>query len=87
LSGELAGRVGDTVIVDVKRPGKTHWSYSSARACYVTGASPGGLEYLTVSWWYRYVPNVRGVYYFSARFDGDSRQLPCSSKPVHVTVR
>ncbi len=59
---KLAGRVaasarGKIMIVEVKKPGSTRWSYSSARVITATG-----------TWLYRYMPRLKGTYYFRARY-------------------
>jgi hypothetical protein len=78
LSGQLTpGRMQDASIVEVKKPGKAYWSYSSARLASTT---PG-------AWWYRYAPKVRGTYYFRVRFAGDASRLGCLSSTVRVVVR
>ena len=79
LTGILApASAGDTMVVWVKKPGSTRWSYSSARLTY---GPRGNL------WWYRYTPVLRGTYQFQARFAGDSTRLPSSSAIIAVSVR
>lgn len=86
LSGVLTpGAVGDPVVVYVKKPGKTYWSYSSKRLCYSAAAAGGA------NWWYRYTPigrtSPRGTYYFKTAFSGDAARTPVVSATVKVTVR
>lgn len=71
----LAGRL---MHVDVIRPGKSYWSYSSARV--IAAGSPA-------TWWYRYNPNARGTYRFHAVFDGTPAYQPAISGSVTVVVR
>ena len=75
--------------VDVKKPGKRYWSYSSNRTIYV---GPSG----TAEWWYRYYLDPRkvrsglvrrGTYQFKAVFDGDALRLTSQSGVVKVLVR
>jgi tungstate transport system substrate-binding protein len=58
----LAGRIsrsaaGKILVVEVKKPGSTRWSYSSNRGITRTGA-----------WLYRYMPRLKGTYQFRARY-------------------
>ncbi|HEX9092866.1 MAG TPA: hypothetical protein VF902_02680, partial [Coriobacteriia bacterium] len=67
LSGEVspAGLVGRIVVVYVKKPGKTYWSYSSNRVVYS--------RYGVASWQYKYYfkPGMaRGYYYYKAAVPG-----------------
>ena len=66
------------MVVWVKKPGSSRWSYSSARLTY---GPRGNL------WWYRYTPLLRGTYQFQARFAGDSTRLARSSAIIAVSVR
>jgi hypothetical protein len=73
ISGVLkGGKVGDMVVVMVKKPGKSYWSYSSARLCYALNAKGEAM------WWYRYTPLLRGTYSFFAL---------CPASPGYVTSR
>jgi len=74
------GKIGDAVVVEVKRPGSGRWSYSSKRLTY--SKTGGG-----ANWWYGYVPRMRGTYTFRARFAGDSDRAPSLSGIVTVSVR
>lgn len=81
LGGTLTpGFLSDPVVVYVKKPGKTYWSYSSNRLAYTT--SGGGSL-----WWYRYTPTLRGTYQFKAQFAGDASRLASTSSVISVTVR
>lgn len=78
LSGTLnRGVVGDKVVVYVKRPGQTAWSYSSARLVYTAAGA----------WSYRYVPVLRGTYAFRAYFAGRTGLAAAWSPIVSVAVR
>lgn len=81
LSGAMtpASAVGQVVRVDVKRPGRTTWSYSSNRG--VTAGLAGPV------WSYRYLPVLRGTYYFRAVFAGTAGFKPSTSGVVAVAVR
>jgi hypothetical protein len=64
------------VIVEVQRPGRSRWSYSSARG--VSAVS---------NWWYRYAPNARGIFRFRARFAGNAAHAPSAvSRTLSVIV-
>jgi hypothetical protein len=80
--------VGRNMHVDVKKPNKAYWAYSSARTIYV---GPSG----TAEWWYRYYLDprkvasglvARGTYLFKGVYDGDGF-LPCQSPTLSVLVR
>jgi hypothetical protein len=74
--------IGRNMHVDVHKPNKAYWSYSSARTIYV---GPSG----TAEWWYRYTlvrGMYKGKYLFKAVYDGDGF-LPCQSPIISVLVR
>jgi uncharacterized protein YkwD len=78
LSGRLTpGRRNDPCAVEVRKPGSTRWSYSSARLAHTDAGE----------WWYRYAPKKRGAYTFRVRFGGDSTRAPSVSRTIGVTVR
>jgi hypothetical protein len=78
LSGRLTpGKLGDPCVVEVKKPGKAYWSYSSTRLVYTT----------TGDCWYRYVPKVHGTYAFRLMFSGDGMRLGCASSTIRVSVQ
>ncbi len=72
---------GDKVIVDVKRPGSTHWTRASVRTAYATTSALSG------RWSYRYTPRSRGTYAFRVRFAGDATRKACVSRTRKVSVR
>jgi len=83
--------IGRNMHVDVKKPNKSYWTYSSARTIYV---GPSG----TAEWWYRYYLDpskvasglvARGTYLFKAIYDGNDIDgfLPCQSPTLSVLVR
>ena len=86
LSGRLTPSpdlIGQNMHVDVKKPGKTYWSYSSARTIY---AGTGG----AASWWYRYTlvrGLARGTYLFKGVYDGNATYASSTSPSVSVLVR
>jgi hypothetical protein len=71
----LAGKL---IHVDVMKPGRSYWSYSSARG--IAAGPPA-------SWWYRYAPKARGTYRFRAVFDGSSAYRRAVSGNVTVVVK
>ena len=82
LSGVLSpGSLGDSCVVDVRKPKSSRWSYSSARSGYAV-TSGGGVD-----WWYRYGPKVKGTYSFRVRFVGDTIRAASTSGVVSVAVR
>jgi hypothetical protein len=84
LTGVLRpGRYQDLCVVWVRKPGRTYWSYSSARLAY--SANPDG----SANWWYRYNPRTipRGIYAFKVSFAGDANRLASSSSVISVRVR
>jgi hypothetical protein len=81
LSGALTpGVLHDPCGVEVKKPGSARWSYSSARLAYAV-SGPSSL------WWYRYTPNLRGVYNFRVKFLATTDRAGCTSRIIPVTVR
>jgi hypothetical protein len=73
--------VGAIVHVDVKKPGRAYWSYSSARVVYSTAGR--------AAWWYRYYVKpgmTRGVYRFHVAYDGGAFATSVSPD-VRVSVR
>lgn len=80
LSGDLdPGKIGDPCIVEVKKPGSSRWSYSSARLTSSQNDTAAG-------WWYRYTPTMRGLYTFRVRFAGDATRSASVSGEVTVRV-
>ena len=78
LSGIVTGGgVGETCVVEVRKPGSARWSYSSARRIH-TQTELGG------KWSYRYTPKLRGAYRFRVRFDGHANRLPSMSGVISV---
>jgi tungstate transport system substrate-binding protein len=58
LGGKIAKSAGGKIlVVEVKKPGSTRWSYSSNRGIAKNG-----------TWSYRYMPRLKGTYQFRARF-------------------
>lgn len=81
LSGLLTpGLLHDPCAAEVKKPGSGRWSYSSARLAYATSGN-------SALWWYRYTPNLKGVYNFRVRFAGVPGRLASLSRVIAVTVR
>jgi hypothetical protein len=84
LTGVLKpGSYRDPCMVWVKKPGKSYWTYSSARLAYSITPRIGA------NWWYRYDPRTvpRGTYAFRASFAGDADRLPCWSGIIYVKIR
>lgn len=84
LSGgtATAAMAGRNLVVVVRKPGKTYWSYSSRRRMYLENGS--------ARWWYRYrvTPRVRrGIYAFRAIFEGDESYLRRGTRIASVRVR
>lgn len=78
LSGAVTplGMVGKNIVVYVKKPGSSRWSYSSNRTVYNKGGS--------ATWLYKYYfkPGMtKGTYQFKAVVAGDS-EFPASSSAV-----
>jgi hypothetical protein len=79
LTGVLKpGLVGDSCVVEVRKPRSARWSYSSARLAYATTSSGGA------TWWYRYTPRLRGTYVFRARFIADASRAGSVSRTIAV---
>ena len=83
LSGNLNGGPGANgliVVLMVKKPGKSYYSYSSNRATY--GATSGG------SLWqnFNYHPAAKGTYSFYSTFAGSGLYLPAANSPVVVVT-
>jgi hypothetical protein len=73
--------VGQTIRVEVKKPGKTYWSYSSYRTVYGQGPF--------ACWWYRYTPvtgMTPGYYYFRAVMPSREGYPPQFSGIVRVNI-
>jgi hypothetical protein len=73
--------VGQIMHVNVKKPNRATWTYSSNRTIYASSTS-GKAE-----WWYRYTflaGMPRGTYYFRAFYDGNATLAlpPASTGPV-----
>lgn len=81
LSGGInPGGVGDPMVVWVRKPGTSRWSYSSNRIAYSSSGTSG-------LWWYRYTPKLRGTYYFRAQFVADATRGASVSNQIAVRVR
>jgi hypothetical protein len=81
LAGALSiAANGLPCVIYVKKPGKTYYSYSSARTTYGAGGSAS-------NWWYRYTPTLRGTYSFYVAFPGDATYLTATSRTVRIGVR
>lgn len=87
-AARLSGRVtpvrtaGSAVSVEVKKPGKAYWTYSSRRGISAQGAA--------ALWSYAYLFKAgmtRGLCHFHARFDGNGSYLPSVSRTVAVRLR
>ena len=75
--------VGTTMHVDVKKPGKTYWSYSSNRVVY---AGVGG----AASWQYKYTLKAgmtKGTYQFRAVYPVGASYATTTSAVVKVVVK
>jgi len=76
LSGYLkAGRTGDRVRVEVKKPGSSAWKLSSMRT--LSGSA----------WRYKFKPGRKGTYRFRVRYFGDYRRKTATSRTIKVVVR
>ncbi len=76
LSGSMrAGRSGDRVRVEVKKPGSKTWALSSSRTLSGT------------AWRYKFKPGRKGTYRFRVRYFGDYRRKPATSRTIKVVVR
>jgi hypothetical protein len=86
LSGLMTptpGTVGLGVHVEVKKPGKSYYSYSSNRIVY---AGVGG----KASWQYKYntlKTQAKGTYMFRVVFDGNTSLRPFTSVAKRVTFK
>jgi FtsP/CotA-like multicopper oxidase with cupredoxin domain len=84
LSGQVTPSpeaIGHAMHVDVKRPGRAYWSYSSARTIYS--------RYGVATWMYKYLFKTtmpKGTYLFRAFYDGPLF-APSSSTIVSVSLR
>ena len=76
--GTPSGLIGLNMHVDVKKPGSSHFSYSSARTFYNSGGN--------AAWQYKYTPLVTGTYQFQAIWDGNGTYAPSSSTVISVSV-
>ena len=75
--------VGRMMHVDVKKPGKSYWSYSSNRIVY---AGAGG----AASWQYKYTLKsgmAKGTYQFRAVYDADDWYAGYTSTAVKVVAK
>ena len=81
LTGVLTnGLFHDPVVVEVRKPGSSRWSYSSARLVYAVSGTDG-------LWYYGYTPKVRGTFTFRASFAGDDTRYDCMSGTTSVLVK
>jgi hypothetical protein len=86
LSGSMTpspATIGLIVHVEVKKPGKGYFSYSSNRLVY---AGAGG----KASWQYKYnslSTQAKGVYVFHVVFGGNGTYLPVTSRNLNVTFK
>ena len=86
LSGRLDpgdGMVGENMYVEVWKPVKARWSYSSNRTVYA-GTAGAAL------WQYKYTLKsgmAKGSYYFRADYAGDADSSQRMSPSVRVTVK
>jgi hypothetical protein len=81
LTGVLnPGLYNDPCVVEVRKPRRARWSYSSARLAW--GVTAGG-----ANWWYRYKPLLRGTYSFRVRYTGIAPRASCVSGIISVRVR
>jgi hypothetical protein len=76
--GTPSGLIGLNMHVDVKKPGSSHFSYSSARTFYNSGGN--------AAWQYKYTPLLTGTYQFRAIWDGNASFAPSQSGLVLVSV-
>jgi len=76
LSGYLkAGKTGDRVRVEVKKPGSSSWKLSSTRTLSGT------------AWRYKFKPGRKGTYRFRVRYFGDYQRKTAVSRTIKVVVR
>ncbi len=83
LMNPTPGAVGAMVHVDVRKPGRSYYSYSSNRLVY---AGPGG----KAAWQYKYnslTTQAKGTYVFHVVFDGNGTYLAVTSVTKSVTFR
>jgi hypothetical protein len=81
LTGVLnPGLYQDPCVVEVKKPGRARWSYSSARLAW--GVTAGG-----ANWFYRYKPILKGTHQFRARYAGTATRTACVSRIISVKVK
>ena len=83
LSGSVTptSTIGENIVVWVKKPGKTYWSYSSNRTVYN--------RYGTAAWLYKYYfrPGmVRGIYTFKSTVSATAG-FATSTSPGTVSIR
>ena len=79
-AGDMVGRTMD---VQVWKPVKARWSYSSSRVVYSEATG-------TAVWQYKYGLNAgmaKGDYYFKAVYAGGTDATPCMSPSVRVVVK
>ena len=82
LSGVLRpGSVGDSVVVDVSKPGSSRWSYLTTRLAGSTSGPAGAV------WSCKTALNSRGTFSFRAQFDGTAYRNASVSRTVRVTAR
>jgi hypothetical protein len=82
LATPSPGIIGKNMHADVRKPGRSYWSYSSARTIY---ANPSG----AAAWMYKYLFKAgmaTGTYYFKAVYDAGTYD-PSTSGIVSVTLR
>ena len=75
--------VGEMMHVDVKKPGKTYWTYSSNRVIYAGTAG-------AASWQYKYTLKkgmTKGTYQFRAVYDGNTPYAAIITGLVRVVVK
>jgi hypothetical protein len=74
--------IGRNMHVDVKKPGRSYWTYSSARTIYANGSG-------NAAWMYKYLFKTgmtKGIYYFRAVYDAGTYD-PSQSGIVSVSLR
>jgi FtsP/CotA-like multicopper oxidase with cupredoxin domain len=81
LYGSLTpGELGDSIAIQVKRPGSTTWA---ALKTVYAGTSRGS----TAGWSYTYKPRKRGTYYVRALFGGTADRSASHSGATHFHVK